>query len=275
VVGLVDGTSGLSSAEYEYGPFGEPLRVTGVMGELNPMQFSTKYRDRESGFCYYGYRSYNPNTGRWLNRDPITELGFLLQQTGRQLFQGSKSDSPPVGVEDDDPDINQLLVGPGGLNAYGFNGNNAIIFVDYLGLAPFCVCVRAAGDHAWIVVTDLATGEVHSYGRYLLYFGKPRANHSGVHKDMASDRTRKYDAQRCVTVQSFTPTVDNGYDTLNNNCVTYAASEWKRASGESFSIRNTGWGHPDYDDPEKLVNAINKANAGKKKSEDCCGKAPK
>lgn len=218
---------------------------------------------------------YNPSTGRWLSRDPITELGFLLQQTGRQLFQGSKSDSPPVGVEDDDPDINQLLVGPGGLNAYGFNGNNAIIFVDYLGLAPFCVCVRAAGDHAWIVVTDLATGEVHSYGRYLLYFGKPRANHSGVHKDMASDRTRKYDAQRCVTVQSFTPTVDNGYDTLNNNCVTYAASEWKRASGESFSIRNTGWGHPDYDDPEKLVNAINKANAGKKKNEDCCGKAPK
>jgi hypothetical protein len=75
-------------------------------------------------------------------------------------------------------------------------------------------------------------------------------------------------------VQSFTPTVDSGYDLFNNNCATYAASEWKRASGESLAIRNTGWGHPDYDDPEKLVNSINKANAGKKKSEDCCGKAP-
>ena len=261
-------------ARYVYEPFGNVLSMSGSLADLNLYRFSSKEAHPVTGLVYYGFRFYDPNLQRWPNRDPITELGFLLQQTGRQLFQGSKSDSPPVGVEDDDPDVNQLLVGPGGLNAYGFNGNNAIIFVDYLGLAPFCVCVRAAGDHAWIVVTDLATGEVHSYGRYKVRYGKPPADHSGVHKDMVSDRTRKYDAQRCVTVQSFTPTVDSGYDLFNNNCATYAASEWKRASGESLAIRNTGWGHPDYDDPEKLVNSINKANAGKKKSEDCCGKAP-
>jgi len=274
VVGLTSATDGSNTARYEYGPFGEPLRTTGPLAAANPIRWSTKATDDESGLVYYGFRYYSSATGRWPNRDPITELGFLLQQTGRQLFQDGKSDAPPVGVEDDDPDINQLLVGPGGLNAYGFNGNNAIIFVDYLGLAPFCVCVRAAGDHAWIVVTDLATGEVNSYGRYKARYGKPPADHSGVHKDMVSDRMRKFDAQRCITVQSFKPTVDSGYDLFNNNCATYAASEWKRASGESLSVRNTDWGHPDYDDPEKLVDAINTANAGKKKSEDCCGKAP-
>jgi RHS repeat-associated protein len=41
---------------------------------MNPLQFSTKYRDRESGFFYYGHRYYNPSTGRWVNRDPSGEV---------------------------------------------------------------------------------------------------------------------------------------------------------------------------------------------------------
>jgi RHS repeat-associated protein len=38
------------------------------------MRFSTKYQDTETGLYYYGYRYYNPSTGRWLNRDPIGEI---------------------------------------------------------------------------------------------------------------------------------------------------------------------------------------------------------
>jgi hypothetical protein len=30
-----------------------------------------------SGVRYYGFRYYNPSTGRWLNRDPIAEAGGL------------------------------------------------------------------------------------------------------------------------------------------------------------------------------------------------------
>jgi RHS repeat-associated protein len=37
------------------------------------MRFSTKYQDGESGFLHYGYRHYNPSTGRWPNRDPSGE----------------------------------------------------------------------------------------------------------------------------------------------------------------------------------------------------------
>ncbi|MGA1239007.1 MAG: RHS repeat-associated core domain-containing protein, partial [Limisphaerales bacterium] len=33
------------------------------------------YTDQESGLLYYGYRFYNPATGRWINRDPIGEKG--------------------------------------------------------------------------------------------------------------------------------------------------------------------------------------------------------
>lgn len=42
---------------------------------VNPVRFSSKYQDNESGCNYYGHRFYNPDTGRWLNRDPIGEAG--------------------------------------------------------------------------------------------------------------------------------------------------------------------------------------------------------
>lgn len=47
---------------------------------------------------YYGYRYYDPATGRWTSKDPIEELG--------------------------------------GVNLYGFVGNEAVNFFDILGLQP-------------------------------------------------------------------------------------------------------------------------------------------
>jgi RHS repeat-associated protein len=75
VMALVHGTSGALTAQYEYGPFGELLTATGSWATSNPFRFSTKYQDSETGHYYYGYRFYNAATGRWLNRDPIDELG--------------------------------------------------------------------------------------------------------------------------------------------------------------------------------------------------------
>ncbi|NLH71562.1 MAG: RHS repeat-associated core domain-containing protein [Verrucomicrobia bacterium] len=97
VTALIDAANGNACARYEYGPFAEPIRVSGPMGKLNPVRFSSKYTDDESGFLYYGYRFYNPSTGRWLSRDPIGELG--------------------------------------GDNLYGFVDNDPLSFVDFLGLA--------------------------------------------------------------------------------------------------------------------------------------------
>ncbi|MCB1228579.1 MAG: RHS repeat-associated core domain-containing protein, partial [Verrucomicrobiales bacterium] len=64
---------------------------------LNPVRFSGKYTDAETGLCYYGFRFYEPERGRWLNRDPIEERG--------------------------------------GINLYGMVGNDAVNYWDYLGLA--------------------------------------------------------------------------------------------------------------------------------------------
>ncbi len=60
---------------YEYGPFGEPLTITGYLTANNPFRFSTKYTDEETGLLYFGYRYYNPSMGRWINRDLAGETG--------------------------------------------------------------------------------------------------------------------------------------------------------------------------------------------------------
>jgi len=75
VTALVKADGSGLAAQYEYGPFGEPLRATGPMAKANPFRFSTKYQDDESDLIYYGYRYYNPSTGRWPNSDPMEEEG--------------------------------------------------------------------------------------------------------------------------------------------------------------------------------------------------------
>jgi RHS repeat-associated protein len=93
---VVKASDGSLAAAYEYDPFGRLTASSGGMAEANPFRFSTKYFDGESGFYYYGYRYYAVALGRWVSRDPIEEEG--------------------------------------GINLYGFVGNDPINSHDYLGL---------------------------------------------------------------------------------------------------------------------------------------------
>ncbi len=66
------------SARYAYDAFGKTLTAaTGPAARANRYRFSTKPVEEESGLVYYGYRYYDPLTGRWPSRDPIGELGGL------------------------------------------------------------------------------------------------------------------------------------------------------------------------------------------------------
>ncbi|WP_425601728.1 RHS repeat-associated core domain-containing protein [Akkermansia muciniphila] len=60
-------------ALYEYGPYGNILRMEGNAAEDNPFRFSSEYADDELGLVYYNYRYYNPQNGRWISRDPAKE----------------------------------------------------------------------------------------------------------------------------------------------------------------------------------------------------------
>jgi RHS repeat-associated protein len=69
----------------------------GPVAEANRMRFSSKLWHEPSRLYSYGYRFYDPNLQRWINRDPIGEAG--------------------------------------GMNLYGFVGNNGINLFDPYGLS--------------------------------------------------------------------------------------------------------------------------------------------
>jgi RHS repeat-associated protein len=96
VLAYVDSASTELTARLEYGPFGEPLRRTGSLVDDLVFGFSTKQLD-DSGLYYYGFRFFDPDTGRWPSRDPIEEQG--------------------------------------GYSLYAFVGNDGVNGWDYLGMA--------------------------------------------------------------------------------------------------------------------------------------------
>jgi RHS repeat-associated protein len=97
----LDGTGDID-AVFQYDPFGRMLSVGGKTSQAAHslrFRFSTKWRDYDTGLYDYGYRHYNPLTGRWISRDPIGERG--------------------------------------GANLYGFVYNNPLYWIDILGKDPW------------------------------------------------------------------------------------------------------------------------------------------
>jgi RHS repeat-associated protein len=103
------GQNGGVVERFEYSPFG----ITTVLNGTNPdpeedfsvktggsayaweFLFYAEFQDTETGYYNYGYRYYDPKLGRWPNRDPIGERG--------------------------------------GVNLYGFVGNDGVNWWDFLG----------------------------------------------------------------------------------------------------------------------------------------------
>jgi RHS repeat-associated protein len=81
-------------ARQRYDAFGNIIDQTGTAP--SNYGFSTKPLEKVTGLLYYGYRYYDPVTGRWPSRDPIEERG--------------------------------------GLNLYEFVGNSSIFRIDIWGL---------------------------------------------------------------------------------------------------------------------------------------------
>jgi RHS repeat-associated protein len=97
ITALIDSSENIV-ARYAYGPFGKPIGKWGTMADPNEMRFSSMpYYSSPQMYGYLG-RFYDPNLQRWLNQDPIGE--------------------------------------PGGINLYGFLGNDPIDNLDPDGLSP-------------------------------------------------------------------------------------------------------------------------------------------
>jgi len=67
--------SGTVVSRQRYDAYGNLIAQTGTAP--SNYGFSTKPQDQVTGLLYYGYRYYDPVTGRWPSRDPIGERGGL------------------------------------------------------------------------------------------------------------------------------------------------------------------------------------------------------
>ena len=88
---------GATEAHYGYDAFGYTIRAEGTMTNAFRHRFSPKYRDNETAHYNYGHRLYAPRLHRFISRDPIEDQG--------------------------------------GLNLYGFCGNDPVNKWDYPGMA--------------------------------------------------------------------------------------------------------------------------------------------
>ncbi|MDB6016375.1 MAG: type secretion protein Rhs, partial [Pedosphaera sp.] len=152
ITALIDSTNSSIVGQYEYGPFGEVIRVTGQTIKANPFGFSTKYQDDETSFLYYGLRFYNSSMGSWLSRDPIEEQG--------------------------------------GFNLSTFAANDLINSIDILGLAinkPACVAKLAAlGIKAAKLAAEIAKYDPVADGKggFPMKYGSGKTTPGGHFKEI-------------------------------------------------------------------------------------------
>jgi RHS repeat-associated protein len=83
-------------------PFGNILSMSGPLADANTYRFSSQEYHQNTGLVLYLYRAYDPNLQRWINRDPIGELG------GVNLYRFVSND--PVGRVDPDGDSDHNVV---------------------------------------------------------------------------------------------------------------------------------------------------------------------
>jgi RHS repeat-associated protein len=106
IVAWTKSNASAPSSRREYDAFGNVVMSEGA--SPSAFGFSTKIEDAQTGLLYYGYRYYDPVTGRWPSRDPIGERG--------------------------------------GVNFYGFVANNGVDSIDYLGLEVILIRVLSSEE---------------------------------------------------------------------------------------------------------------------------------
>jgi len=104
----VTDSSGLLKGQYDYDAWGNSVVIKGKM-QVN-FGYTGHYFHQPSGLNLAMYRSYSPNLGRWVSRDPLRNAEFLQ-----------------------------------GPNLYGYVGNDPVSRTDPSGLA-FIDCERAIAD---------------------------------------------------------------------------------------------------------------------------------
>ena len=179
-VALLTNSAGQDVGHYRYDAFGNTLEADGARAGENPYRFSTKELHGPSGIYDFGFRFYSPGMGRWLNRDPIREMG--------------------------------------GINLYAMVRNNPVNSVDEYGLIPTQPQIpvkywkyqgtnfsRKEMDVLNKLHQQMQSGGVGFLVPYLKYGGKANLGYSGGNKVTAETRPGLFWRIGTIT------TLDNGF----------------------------------------------------------------
>jgi len=128
VANVVDSTSTVKNS-YRYDPFGTSTSKTEAVS--NPWQFASGYLDANTGLYKFGERYYDPQVGRWTQKDPV----------GGSL--GSVNSTNPYVYADNLPN---MLVDPTG--RFGGYASVIDIFLSCLGVSLFQAALYLAGAAA-------------------------------------------------------------------------------------------------------------------------------
>jgi RHS repeat-associated protein len=136
VRGLLNGSSGVWTAAYGYTAFGEVVQAAGTYAASNPIRFASKWYDGETGLYQHNHRYFSPRQGRFISRDPVAE--------------------------------------DGGLNLYGYCGNNPVDHWDYIGTSWLSKAFRSIGKlfkKIWKPLVAVAVGVVTGGAALAAYYG--------------------------------------------------------------------------------------------------------
>lgn len=133
-------------ANYKYDPYGRTISSSGGLATVNVYRFSSKEIHPSSGMYYYLYRFYDPNTQRWLNRDPLGDDGSLVYAVAKiepRIERRSEGELAAMVEAVRDP---LSIFTQVNLNLYGADGNNPVSNFDAYGL-DFASCYADCIEH--------------------------------------------------------------------------------------------------------------------------------
>jgi RHS repeat-associated protein len=126
------------------------LAMWGSLAAANVYRFSSKEWNGNSGLYYYLYRFYDPNLQRWVNRDPISELGFQASKNSKMVSKilNHKSDKIAL-IAKRMTDRSNQLISNGNINLYEFVDNEPISQIDLFGLIGLGESGPFSGDQGF------------------------------------------------------------------------------------------------------------------------------
>jgi hypothetical protein len=183
---------------------------------------------------------YNPTTGRWLSRDPVSQPSFTSLAT-EELLQGN------VHSEDDNENLVSM---PDELNLYRFVSNDAMAAYDAFGLWELrCRPLEGAGritgqKHCWVECGGHSYSLLNDNGTAGLHVDDPR--------DRGRGTVQSSGPGKCDCIATLFNGAGGGFaydkDQCNSN---YYANQLLNCIGVSAARPSGAWGWDDCNDRSK------------------------